>query len=263
MVVSISRIPDVIKREVYIQECSRIMDISEEVLFNTLAQMLRKAQRDAAKTPVIQTGESFKVVPGQKAAIEKVDIQYELERKIIELLLLYGGMEEDFEDLILEADEKGDIAFKPETVKARVFEKIYLDLQDDEIEFANEDFRELYYEIINKLNREQELHLDAFINELNPEKASTVTHILMDDERYQLHKWDGKEIFVKDKDVVISQLVSETILNLRRHLVSKKIVELSQEIEEQEPDQKENSLQDIVDYITLKKVLSEKLNRVL
>jgi DNA primase len=31
----------------------------------------------------------------------------------------------------------------------------------------------------------------------------------------------------------------------------------------QGPEGRENSLQDIVDYITLKKVLSEKLNRVL
>jgi DNA primase len=31
MVVSISKIPDRIQREIYIQECSRIMDISEQV----------------------------------------------------------------------------------------------------------------------------------------------------------------------------------------------------------------------------------------
>jgi DNA primase len=34
MVVSISKIPDRIQREIYIQECSRIMDISEQVLIN-------------------------------------------------------------------------------------------------------------------------------------------------------------------------------------------------------------------------------------
>ena len=49
MVVSIAKIPDVIKREVYIKECSRIMDISEEVLFNTLAQILQKERKDTGK----------------------------------------------------------------------------------------------------------------------------------------------------------------------------------------------------------------------
>ena len=42
IVSSISKIPDAIQREVYLQECSRIMDISEQVLFNELAQLLKK-----------------------------------------------------------------------------------------------------------------------------------------------------------------------------------------------------------------------------
>ncbi|NND09946.1 MAG: DNA primase, partial [Flavobacteriaceae bacterium] len=39
MVVSISKIPDRIKKEIYVQECAKIMDISEAVLFSTLAQI--------------------------------------------------------------------------------------------------------------------------------------------------------------------------------------------------------------------------------
>ena len=207
--------------------------------------------------------EAFDVIPSEKKTIAKVDALYELERKIIELLLLYGNVEEEFEDLILETNEKGDIGFKPEIIKAKVFEKVFLDLQDDEIEFANEDFKILYYEIITKLNQEQEFQLDQFVNQLESDKASAITDILMDEERYSLHNWEGKEIYVKEKKHTIAQIVSETILNLRRHLVAQKINELSEEIKSQESAQKENSLQDIVDYITLKKVLSEKLNRVL
>jgi len=262
MVVSISKIPDVIKREVYIKECSRIMDISEDVLFNTLEQLLQKDKREAGRKS--QTPQkTFEVVPSEKQSVKKVNFLYELERKIIELLMLYGDVEEEFEELILETNEKGEIGFKPEIVKAKVFEKIYLDLQDDEIEFANEDFKILYYEIIQKLNLEQDFQIDVFVNELQPEKASSITDILMDEERYSLHNWEGKQIYVKEKKHTISQVVSETILNLRRYLVSEKINELSEEIKKQDVDQRESSLQDIVDYLTLKKVLSEKLNRVL
>jgi DNA primase len=262
MVVSIAKIPDVIKREVYIKECSRIMDISEEVLFNTLAQILQKDRKDGnRKTETKQ--QAFEVISSEKQNLKKVDILYELERKLIELLLLYGDAEEEFEELILETNEKGEIGFKPEIVKARVFEKVFLDLQDDEIEFTNEGFKILYYEIINKLNLEQAFQIDTFVNDLQADKASAVTDILMDEERYTLHNWEGKQIYVKEKKHSIAQMVSETILNLRRYLVAQKINELSEEIKTLEADQRENSLQDIVDYITLKKVLSEKLNRVL
>lgn len=264
MVVSISKIPDVIKQEVYVKECSRIMDISEEVLFNTLAQILQKEQRDAGKKAKKDGPQPMEVVQQVAPPIKKINAQFELEQKIIELLLLYGAAEQDFEDLILEADENGEISFVPETVTARVFEKIYLDLQEDEIEFATPAFKDLYSEIIQTLNVEQQLQLDTFVNKLRPETAETVTHILMEEEKYQLHDWERNEIYVKGKQQTIGQMVSETILNLRRYLIGQKIDELSQQVKTQEDSGvKENSLQDIVDYLMLKKVLSEKLNRVL
>ena len=49
IVTSISKIPDNIQREVYVQECSRILEISEAVLFNELAQISKRAQREATQ----------------------------------------------------------------------------------------------------------------------------------------------------------------------------------------------------------------------
>ncbi|NGX84612.1 DNA primase [Aequorivita sp. KMM 9714] len=260
MVNSIAKIPDVIKREIYIKECSRIMDISEEVLFNTLAQLLRKDNKDSSKKAEVKQ-EAFQVVSSEKKA-KKIDVQFELEQKIIQLLLLYGNVEEDFEDLILEADEKGEISLKPEIHKARVYEKIYLDLQDDEIEFTNPEFKKIYYEVVNRFNQNPEAKAETFINDLEPELATAVTHVLMEEERYELHNWERMEIYVKGKDKTIAQIVSETILNLRRHLVSQKINDLSEMMRDNDNPEKESSLQEIVDYLTLKKVLSNKLNRV-
>ena len=262
MVVSIAKIPDVIKREVYVKECSRIMDISEEVLFNTLAQILQKERRYLSERAK-KSNHSIDVISSDKQPVQKVDIQFKLEKKLIELLLLYGVNEENFEEVTIETNENGEIIFKSEIVKAKVFEKIYLDLQEDEIEFTNENLKELYHDLITCFNQEQEFQLDHFINRLEPEKAETVTHLLMDDEKYHLDNWESKDIYVKDKDYSIAQIVTETILNLRRYLVSQKINELSEEINELDTQQKENSLKDIVDYLTLKKILSEKLNRVL
>ncbi|MCG2431460.1 DNA primase [Aequorivita xiaoshiensis] len=260
MVNSIAKIPDVIKREIYIKECSRIMDISEEVLFNTLAQLLRKDKKASSKKDEVKQ-EALQVVSSEKKA-KKIDVQFELEQKIIQLLLLYGNVEEDFEDLILEADEKGEISLKPEIHKARVYEKIYLDLQDDEIEFTNPEFKKIYYEVVNRFNQNPEAKAETFINDLDPELATAVTHVLMEEERYELHNWERMEIYVKGKDKTIAQIVSETILNLRRHLVSQKINDLSEMIKDNDNSEKESSLQEIVDYLTLKKVLSNKLNRV-
>ena len=133
----------------------------------------------------------------------------------------------------------------------------------DEIEFTNPEFKDLYYEVVNRYNQNPEAKAETFINELEPEMASAVTHILMEEERYVLHNWERKEIYVKEKEQTIAQMVSETILNLRRHLVAQKINELSETMKQEDNSEKEAGLQEIVDYLSLKKVLSNKLNRVL
>jgi DNA primase len=57
----------------------------------------------------------------------------------------------------------------------------------------------------------------------------------------------------------LSQLVNETILNMRRFLIDKKIIELQ---EFQKEDNKNDILEQVMSYYKLKKVLSAKLNRV-
>ena len=261
MVVSISKIPDTIKREVYIKECARIMDISEQVLFNTLAQLLQKDAKDQSKKTA-PTQQAFNVITPKSQPTKKIDELFELERKIIEILLLYGGSKEDFEDLILEANEEGEISFKPEISSNKVFEKIYLDLQDDEIEFTNETFKSLYTEIITQFNQGKDFQIDTFINELETETASLVSDILMDDERHALHDWERMEIYVKGKDSGVSQIVSETILNLRRYLISLKIKDLIDSPVENGSYKDRSVLEAVKDYNTLHSILSEKLRRV-
>ena len=268
MVVSISKIPDNIKREVYLKECSRIMDISEQVLFNTLAQILQKDRKDSDKQSK-PSSEPFQVISSKKETVEKVDVQFQLEQKLIELLILYGNVEETFNDMLLDPDQEDVSEYKSDVQECRVFEKIYLDLQVDEVEFANPEFQKLYSEIIDRFANSPEMGAETFVNDLEPEMAIIVTNILMEEERYSLSDWERMDIYVKQKEVTIAQIVSETILNLRRFLVTKKINELSENLrsienaEDTEEGERESNLQEVVDYIGLKKLLSDRLNRVL
>ncbi|MDB4094399.1 DNA primase [Flavobacteriaceae bacterium] len=259
MVTSISKVTDNIQREIYVRECSRIMDISEEVLFSTLAQMGKKAQSDANKS-YSQKQKAFEVVKSTATPI-KVDIQYELEQKIIEILLLYGSRTEDFEDLILKENDKGTLDLEPVIHQVKVFEKIFLDLQEDEMQFTNENFKTLFYTIIDSLNQTEEFVIESFVNHLDPVLASDVTNILMNEERYNLHNWEKNNIFPKQKDVSIAQLVSETILTLRCYLIDRKVDEIKQDT--QDTVDHRTLLEDVLNYSNLKMLLSRKLSRVL
>ena len=260
MITSISKISDQIKQELYIRECARIMDISEEVLFSTLAQMNKKAQFEANKTAQKQK-KAFDIVKNT-APTKKIDIQFELEQKIIEILLLYGSQTEDFEDLILKENDEGVLILEPIIHKAKVFEKIYLDLQEDEMQFSNENFKTIYYLMIDYLNQNDIFIVENFIYEIDPKLAPFVSNILMNDERYRLHNWEKNNIFPKRKDVNIAQLVSETILSLRCFLIDQKVNEFKEATNESMTDNT-NVLEDVLNYSNLKMLLSRKLNRVL
>ena len=251
---SISTIPDRIKQEIYVKHCSKIMDVSEDVLFNSLAQLNKSEVSYLNKRKVSKIQKTPNNI--------KVDILFELEKKIIEILLLYGNQKEKFEEIILKKDDNSQIVMEPTTVESLVYEKIFLDLQQDEVKFTNESFKVLYKIIINELQKNGKLVLDVFLNSLDPELSNHVTSILMNEDRYQLHDWFSKDIVVKDKKKVISQLVSETILSLRTYLINEKVKELQEETQNNLDDNSE-VLEEITDYYKLKSLLSKRLNRVL
>ena len=257
---SISKISDHIKREIYIQECAKIMKISEEVLFNTLAQIDGKQLADISKK-TRQEQRAFDVVKNEKAE-EKVDVLYELEKKIIEALLLYGGTQQRFEDLILKENEKGDLELELETMEVKVYEKIYLDLQEDEIELSNENFRDIYYKLIEELTEKENFSIRIFMGDFDQEMTNEISSILMEEEKYVLHDWERKDIFPKEKKAGIAQLVSETILTLRCFLIKKRILTLQKNTKNNNGDNSE-TLEEIINYLRLNKLLNEKLNRVL
>ncbi|MFS4494877.1 DNA primase [Maribacter sp. 2308TA10-17] len=257
---SIAKIPDAIKREIYIQECANIMNVSEGVLFSTLAQIGKKDIADASKK-VKQEQKAFDVVKNE-VAVEKVDVQYELERKIIEILLLYGKEEQQFEDLVLKENEEGDLVLEPASLEIKVYEKIYLDLQDDEIELTNDRFRNIYQKLIEELNEKEDFTVNTFLANLDQEMVSEISSILMEEEKYMLHDWARKDIYPKEKKTVIAQLVSETILTLRCYLIKKRMLALQEATQDKQEDNRE-TLEEIMNYLQLNTLLNRKLNRVL
>lgn len=258
---SIAKIPDQIKKEVYIQTCARIMDISETVLFSTLAQINKKDAQQANKN-FKEERKAFEVVKNEPKPVVKVDIQYELERKIIEILLLYGSKTEKFEDLVLKEDESsGDLVLEPVVHETRVFEKIYLDLQEDEMQFSDEKFKTLYYSIVDNLNQNEDFSAKDFINNLDQKMAPLVTSILMDDEKYNLHDWERNNIAPKEKGHTVAQLVSQTILSLRCYLIDQKVIAFQNETLQPDADTK-TVMENVKDYVGLKMLLSRKLGKV-
>ena len=265
MVTSISKIPDRIKKEIYIQECSRIMDISEDVLFNTLAQFAQKDLSEANKK-FKQEQKVFEVIrENAPEVLPKIDVCEALEKSILEILLLYGNTETEFENVFVAFDENGKEVDEVKKIKQKVYERIYLSLQEDEVEFANPVFNAIYNDLINQYHLNYLFDKNQYVNNLSSDFAPIVTDILMNDEKYQLHGWlEKKQVFVKEKEdsEILSRLVTETIAAFREYLINRLSNGLMEKIKE---DSDENSIEIISminDYNKLKVTIARKIGRM-
>ncbi|MEN9981402.1 MAG: hypothetical protein RL542_1189 [Bacteroidota bacterium] len=262
MVQSISKIPDRIQREIYIQECSRIMDISEQVLVSTLAQLVQKDITEVGKKQK-QEQKAFEIVKNEAPVpTEKIDILYRLERKIIEILLLYGNKTEEFEDVLLKTNSEGEIDQVVEKKEYKVYQRIYLSLQEDEVELANPLFKAIFNDLMNYYLQNENFGIENYLKHLPAEFAQEVTDILMEDERVTLHNWDGQNIFVKQKTETVSQHTSEIIISMREYLINKLILDLMSEFPEQSDTDQEELKVLINDYNKLKVNLTGTIGRI-
>ena len=262
MVESISKIPDLIKREVYVRECATIMDISEQVLFSTLAQILKKdfyegqkvERKQKAAMQVVQTPEE-----AQKRTVNRLEI---LECDLIKNLLLYGNRECVFTDTILVEEEDGTLKEQQIQQTLKVYEKIFLELQEDEIELANPDFKQIYQLLMGKLSENPNYDVNRIANELPIELSEKVSGMLLDDDSNQLHDWSKRDIVPKAKDAHLETIVGDIILNIRSLLVHHLIQSLTQQMAQANEEEKKELLENVMNYIQLQKLLAKRLNIV-
>ena len=257
IVKSISLVQDVIKRELYVQTCSKIMKISEDSIFETLSR-IKKNKENRFRN---QHSKSISIVKNSGSKDDPIDELYELEKKIITILILYGQKTETFNESILIFSEVDDeIIEKNKYVKSKVYEKIFLDLQQDEIEFANKEFRDLFDILMTEYQIKGFVSIEKIVPNLSSKLSGIVSSIILQEEKHFLHKWDKKSIYVKLPSENVSVMVTETILSLRKLLVSKKIESLQENIKLKN---NKSILEDVMGYYQLRRIVSSKLNRVL
>ncbi len=264
MVMSIAKIPNAIQQEIYIKECAHIMQVSEEVLFSTLAQIKAKNERDTKKQQRKEQKafEVHKKEDQTTEALPKINPKEVLEHKIISLLIKHGHEDSLFLDVEIDLDEDEQVVMNEIKIEAKVYEKIFKDLQDDETDFSHPVFKSLKEKIEKELASTGQIQPQKFIQQLTPEEAEVVTHILMEDEKYKLHRWEDVNIIVTDKSKLDPGEVVQTILNLRRLLIHERVDAFNKEIKEGNVEEIQAVLKDIMDYKKLEVLIAKRLSRV-
>lgn len=271
MIVSISKIPDAIKREVYVQECARIMDVSETVIYNSLAQLVAVDVTKANKKFVEEERKkTFEVIKNESTVkgLQNQDIIAELEHKIIEILLNFGFTEEVFTEENYIVKENGEYEEVITKEARKVYHKVnlYFEYDKDLIEFTNPKYKEIYYKLIEHFrlleNKEaQQFDLASFLSNQDPEITQIVSNISFENHATRLHDWNKKMIDVKTKEMTIAQYVTETMLTLNWVWMAKIASDLYKSLSNP-VEITEDIKHQIQDFNLLKTTLSRKLNRV-
>ena len=257
---SISVIPDKIQREIYVQETSQLLDISESVLYSALAQQVAQNKKQDGEQR-IEEPVKLEVVQTSQKPQEDIDELEKYEREIIRTLLLYGNEKTDFVDWVEATNALGKKELKKEVYENVVAQEIYLNLQEDEIELSQALFKELYGIIIKQYNLTQVIDIKKLTKHQNQEVAQLATDIELEDDKYILSNWESRDIVVKPKADYVSKQVTDIILNLRRVLIDKKIKTIMRESKEQQPEKEQ--FEEIANYTKLRKLIFDKLRRVM
>lgn len=231
---TISLVPDLLERNTYLQECSSILQTSEEVLAKALKRQLflnrdKKNKQEATQADITEQLIHDTTIT-EKQEIE-LNPDYEQEKAIIEILFKYGEMmtrQEVFGD---------DDTLEYKDVLTAAY--IVCDIVNDDIHFNDALFGkifELYRQSIYDENAVPEI--DLFKSNEDEQIQKLAAELLIGGREIS-PLWLEKNISVPDKESkeVIDRLISDTLLRFKLHKVNAYIKQVNEAIKTTtEPD---------------------------
>jgi DNA primase len=242
MVETIAHIPDQINRTVYIQECSSIMDVTEQTLVNELNKLLRKKYRKKIKATEQEVQDIAVKEEEVVREFDKLDMSFQ-ERELIRLLLLYGDR------TITEKDKETG---EPYTVF--VAQYVVNDLVKEDIGFGNETLGKVFAVFKEALERNEVPRSSYFTNHPDEEIASLAIDLISSP--YELSEnWKKNKIYVKTEEDQLTVLTNSILLALKEKHISRQLKEIENRLKEVTDEEETNSL--INAYKLLKEVHQE------
>lgn len=264
IVVSISKIADHIKRELYIKECSRIMDVSEASLFRELSQIdhhnareyQQAAQRAATRAAAAAR---LKVArEGENTREEDTSI-IRLEKDIISLLLHNAHMPIHMEEVIDTVDENGNVKQEKHSYDTTVAREVIDSLTADGINFTDSTLSIVYNGIKSAYDAGEEISHHLFLTSDNTDVITAVSDIMTDSPA--LHKWDKVGIDITEYKYVAHTYTRDLILRYRVVMVDKMIKEACDELSRVESEGGYD--EELIKKLMLLRNISTRLNKEL
>jgi len=255
IVKSISVIDDTIKQSVYLQECSKILTIDENVLYTEVVKIRRRKIEDVQKQQVRGvTPVNTRIIPAVPGFIDKIYYEYQ-EHEIIRLLLIYGNSKLAVIDK--ETNEKRDIS---------VVEFIIDQMRNDELEMNNVLNHKIFILAEEFVNHGKTIDIDYFIRHSDPE-ISKLSADLCSVKHHLSPLWEkrGSPLLKEEKKLaeILEDVFIKYKLNITNEAKKKLTAELKSAKEKDDPDVMNEIMHRIIKNNDIIKILSDIQNRAI
>ncbi len=212
---SIAVIPEIIIRTVYIKECSNILEIDEKVLYGEINKIRRKIfEKEYKRT--ISPNENFKTAsPSVPSFVDDVYSEAQ-EKEIIRLLLHYAD-----KTLYTYQEDKYD---EPRSVT--VAEYTISEILNDDLEFKNLIYKQIFQEYLDVVNTEKTLESKHFIYHVDPQISKLAADLLSSS--YTLSKiFEKGGLHIETEEMKLKRIIPETIIAYKRKILEMAIEEVN------------------------------------
>jgi DNA primase len=237
IVKSVAVIPDGIMRSVFLKESGLLLGVEEQILYNEVNKIRqRKQEHQWAREQSgrrLQSAQPDTILPRQPVVpgfVENVFSEVE-EREIIYFLLKFGNQK-----LHLRGEENAEIG---------VAQYIIREIQNDELEFTNLVYKQIFENVNELIDRGDEVAERYFIYHDHAGIRELAVDIFTS--RYELSKvWKRKEAYVELPGENLGFEVPKTLLSYKMMVVEKALSQLRKELEESEKKQDLETLNQVI-----------------
>ncbi len=263
MVQSITEIPDSIQRSLYIKECARLMNMSEDILVTEVAKRRANSLGDKEASEFIQREsrrywrkrEEMPAASEEGEHIGNLTIGSSLEsieRELIYYLVVHGTKDYEFRE---------GRTIVPLNVASTIIDEMSV----DNMRFHNEAYNKIY-DIYREARAEGRTpQLEEFSSHSDIAVCDAVTDLIFIDDQYSMSEiWTKKEVHTTTESEVLGKGVPKAIMLFKTKVVSARLAELQAALQREgisEEEELEIALE-MVNLNRLKVILSKKTNRL-
>ncbi len=216
---SVAVIPDSITRSVYIKDCSNLLGVDEEVLYNEVRKQKQKQNDDFQKRDTREQQSQ----PAPKVAITATPVPLGFETEELEFLrflLKHANALIYFKEK--DSEEKIAVAVKDFMVA---------EIEEDELVSENPLFQKIFYEVADNIENEAFDSWKYFIYHPNGEVSKLATDLLSD-KYIESKRWTKAGAFTEKEEDILDLLIPRIVNEYKLSKVKAMLAGIEKAIDE-------------------------------